>query len=201
MGEVLLLPENDEVLEWTWDAPLVSVAVTKLLDRGNQIPKACSFVAGCRKSGLWLNALPSPALGTLFDSESFYISVAHGVGEEVCQPHTWKHMKIMDALGLHGLSCRYSAGQYSALNECVRRALQSAGVPSFLEPVGIDRGDSRRRDGIFPLSEGKCLCWDVTCVDTCTCDACEWLSCVTWQCCSRGRGWKAAQVCGIWSSL
>ena len=77
----------------------------------------------------------------------------------------------MDALGLHGLSCKYSAGRHprhAALNECVRRALQGANVPSLLEPVGIDRGDGRRPDGItiFPFSEGKCLCWDATCVDT-----------------------------------
>ena len=44
--------------------------------------------------------------------------------------------KKMDALGLHGLSCKYSGGRHprhAALNECVRRALQRAGVPSLLE--------------------------------------------------------------------
>ena len=79
--------------------------------------------------------------------------------------------KRLDVLGLHGLSCKYSAGRHprhAALNECFKRALQSAGVPSLLEPVGIDRGDGKRPDGItiFPFSEGKCLCWDATCVDT-----------------------------------
>ena len=108
---------------------------------------------------------------SLLDSEIFRISVALRVGAEVCQPHTCRCGKKMDALGLHGLSCKYSAGRHprhAALNECVRRALQSAGVPSLLEPVGIDRGDGKRPDGItiFPFSEGKCLCWDATCVDT-----------------------------------
>ena len=67
--------------------------------------------------------------GTLLDSETFRISVALRVGAEVCQPHTCRCRKTMDALGLHGLSCKYSAGRHprhAALNECVRRALQSA---------------------------------------------------------------------------
>jgi hypothetical protein len=37
-----------------------------------------------------------------------------------------------------------------------------------LEPVGVDRGDGKRPDGltVFPFTNGKCLCWDATCVDT-----------------------------------
>ena len=54
------------------------------------------------------------------------------------------------------------------LNDVVKRALTAAGVPAWLEPVGLDRGDGRRPDGmtVFPYSEGKCLVWDATCVDT-----------------------------------
>ena len=38
----------------------------------------------------------------------------------------------------------------------------------MLEPVGLDRGDGKRPDGltIFPFSHGKSLCWDATCVNT-----------------------------------
>ena len=38
----------------------------------------------------------------------------------------------MEARGLHGLSCRYSAGRHprhAALNDVIRSAFQSAGVP------------------------------------------------------------------------
>ena len=77
----------------------------------------------------------------------------------------------MDSRGLHGLSCRYSAGRFprhSAMNDVVKRALQKAGLPSVLEPPGLDRGDGSRPDGItvFPFSGGKSLVWDCTCVDT-----------------------------------
>ena len=50
----------------------------------------------------------------------------------------------------------------------MKRALAAAGVPSWLEPIGLDRGDGRRPDGVtvFPYHRGKCLTWDATCVDT-----------------------------------
>ena len=78
---------------------------------------------------------------------------------------------MVNDLGLHGLSCRYSAGRlprHSNLNDVVKRALATAGVPSWLEPLGLDRGDGRRPDGltVFPFSGGRSLCWDSTCVDT-----------------------------------
>ena len=43
-----------------------------------------------------------------------------------------------------------------------------AGFSSQLEPVGLDRGDDKRPDGItlFPFRSGKSPIWDVTC--TCT---------------------------------
>ena len=45
---------------------------------------------------------------------------------------------------------------------------QTSGIPSVLEPLGVDRGDGKRPDGltVFPFANGKCLCWDATCTDT-----------------------------------
>ena len=47
------------------------------------------------------------------------------------------------------------------------RELQKAGLPSVLEPPGLDRGDRPRPDGItfFPFSGGRSLVWVCTCVD------------------------------------
>ena len=77
----------------------------------------------------------------------------------------------MDTFGTHPLSCRFSAGRiprHSALNDVVRRGLSAAGIPSMLEPSGLDRGDGKRPDGItvYPYSRGRCLIWDATCVNT-----------------------------------
>ena len=79
----------------------------------------------------------------------------------------------MTSLGHHGLSCGKHPGQgrhprHYALNNVVKLSLRAAGVPSWLEPVGLDRGDGKRPDGltVFPFSDGKCLTWDATCTDT-----------------------------------
>ena len=46
--------------------------------------------------------------------------------------------------------------------------MRSANVTSVLEPVGLNRGDGKRPDGltIFPWKFGKALVWDVNVVDT-----------------------------------
>ena len=161
----------DKSRQRTWDVPQSEAAVVKLLDEADQISRARLLAAAKRESGLWLQALPTPTLGTLLDPETFRVAIALRVGSDVCVPHTCRCGRLMDAKGIHGLSCKYSAGRHprhAALNDVVRRALKSAGIPSILEPVGIDRGDGKRPDGIsvFPFSNGKCLCWDATCVDT-----------------------------------
>ena len=99
------------------------------------------------------------------------VAAALRVGAPICEPHTCRCGQRVDRLGHHGLSCCFSAGRlprHAHLNDVVKRALATAGMPSWLEPVGFDRGDGRRPDGVtvFPYNRGKCLTWDATCVDT-----------------------------------
>ena len=122
-------------------------------------------------AGAWLNTTPIPNLGLHLDDSSVRVAVALRTGAQLCEPHPCRCGRRVDRLGHHGLSCRYSAGRlprHSNLNDVVKRALATAGMPSWLEPVGLDRGDGRRPDGItvYPYSQGKSLCWDATCVDT-----------------------------------
>ncbi|KAF2881096.1 hypothetical protein ILUMI_25078 [Ignelater luminosus] len=57
-----------------------------------------------------------------------------------------------------------SAGR---INEVIRRALNTAGYPSTLEPPGLSRTDNKHPDGMTLLwSEGKPLVWDFTCINT-----------------------------------
>lgn len=154
-----------------WDLPLVKRNWEEMLREANQVTRARLLATSQKESGAWLNALPVPSLGTLLDSESFRIAIALRVGADLCIPHSCRCGRMMDCKGLHGLSCRYSAGRHprhSAMNDVVKRALLKAGLPSVLEPSGMDRGDGSRPDGItvFPFSRGRSLVWDCTCVDT-----------------------------------
>ena len=122
-------------------------------------------------SGAWMNCLPSTAIGTLLDNESFRIAIIQRLGLHIYSPHNCRCGSIVDRYGLHPLLYRLSAGRiprHSALNDIVKRALSSAGFNAVHEPVGLDRGDGMRPDGmtVLPFSLGKCLNWDCTCVDS-----------------------------------
>ena len=65
----------------------------------------------------------------------------------------------VEALGVHGLSCRFSKGRHSrhaALNDILKRTLESAKIPYHLEPSGLFRSDGKRPDGasIVPWKGG-----------------------------------------------
>ena len=77
----------------------------------------------------------------------------------------------MDALGIHGLSCRKSAGRMSRhnmLNDIIFRACIRSGVPASKEPTGLFLNDEKRPDGMTLVhwKMGRCVTWDVMCPDT-----------------------------------
>ena len=131
--------------------------------------RLASFKAATRhESGIWLNCVPNTRVGTFIDNDTLRIGVALRVGLTVCIPHRCKFGTTVDTFGTHPLSRRYSAGRiprHSALNDVTFFAV---GMPSMLEPSGLDRGEGKRPDGItvYPYSRGRCLIWDATCVST-----------------------------------
>ena len=169
---VTVVPSGDDAThQRNWDELASRAQLDGLLASANQVHRARLLAASAPHSGAWLHALPIPSLGLLLNDQTVRISVALRLGAPVCEPHPCRCGRQVDRLGHHGLSCRYSAGRFprhANLNDVVKRGLTAAGIPSWLEPVGLDRGDGRRPDGItvFPYSRGKCLCWDATCIDT-----------------------------------
>ena len=78
---------------------------------------------------------------------------------------------MVDEYGFHLLSCHFSEGRlprHAAINDIICRALKSAGSPSILESVGLNRANGTRPDSItiYPFSQGIALSWDATCVNT-----------------------------------
>ena len=157
-----------------WDTLAATVVRDRLLNSANQVHRARLLAASQPHTAAWIQAVPVPNLGLhlLVDDDTVRVSVALRLGAPICEPHRCRLCaRPVTPLGLHGLSCSKSAGRHprhAHLNDVVRRSLSSAGFPAVLEPVGLDRGDGRRPDGltVFPFREGKCLTWDVTCVDT-----------------------------------
>jgi len=111
------------------------------------------------------------AVGTRMDDQSLRIAIALRIGAAVCEPHQCICGSTVDFSGTHGLSCRKSAGRltrHNAVNNLIRRALLTAGIPSRLEPAHLSRTDGKRPDGMttMPWTRGQCLLWDFTCPDT-----------------------------------
>ena len=126
-SESLQLPES-KASQKSWDSPLMEISRENLLLVADQFVSRARLLAAARKkSGAWLNALPVPSLGTQLDPETLRVSIALRIGADVCQPHSCRCGRLMDARGLHGLSSRFSAGRHPrhyAMNDVVRRASQ-----------------------------------------------------------------------------
>ena len=155
----------------TWDEAVLKKRFANMLNEATQPDKARLRAVSSPYASSWLQALPVPTVGNLLDDDVLRISVALRLGAPVCQQHQCKCGERVDELGTHGLSCRYSAGRHSrhsSLNEVVKRALGSIGVPTVLEPRDLTRTDGKRPDGksLIPWSNGKPLVWDVTVTDT-----------------------------------
>ena len=77
---------------------------------------------------------------------------------------------MIDAWGLHGLSCKMSAGRslrYFQINDLIFRSLKIADIPSTEEPNGLVRGDSKKPDGLTwcPWKAGKAWTWNAAIAD------------------------------------
>ena len=138
-----------------WDDAVSKSEFTDLLNSAHQVDQARLLAAASPHSGSWLTAIPLAQLGLHLDNDSVHIAIALCLGTPICQPHRCRCGKLVDAYGRHGLSCLKSAGRiprHAAINDIIKRALATAGIPATLEPAGLDRGNGKRPDGItiFP---------------------------------------------------
>ena len=130
------------------------------------------MAVSCAESGAWLNALPIAHLGLRLSDDVVRVAVGLRLGVPICRPHLCASCGAnVEALGVHGLSCRFSKGRHSrhaALNDILKWTLESAKILCHLEPSGLFRSDGKRLDGasIVPSKGGRFLIWDATCLDT-----------------------------------
>ena len=150
------------------DLPLCNIRLTRLIESSSSSPEKSQLLAvSAPHSSHWLNVLPIPSLGLKMDNSSFRIACALCLGSPLCHPHQCISCTWVDSSGVHGLSCKKSAGRFSRhthVNNLIKRALESAHVPTILERQGVSYTDGERPDGmtIFPWKMGKCMVWDFT---------------------------------------
>jgi hypothetical protein len=151
-----------------WSQPLQIMAADIVMAAAtNPTSRARLIAATAPGSGAFLQTVPMASVGTQLDNCAVRIAVAMRLGATVWVPHPCICGVMVDSTGVHGLSCRKSAGRtsrHAAINDIIKAALTTAEVPSSLEPRGLARDDAKRPDGVtsVPWQEGRCLMWDVT---------------------------------------
>ena len=153
---------------WTGPAFKHMLATTLTLVDNNNRKRLMAFQG--KEAAAWINELPSQAQGLKLTDSQLRIAVATRLGSPVCATHRCVCGSTVDNSGLHGLSCRKSAGRHARhtmVNNIIKRTLALAGYPSVLEPPGMCRSDGKRPDGatLVPWERGQTLVWDATIVD------------------------------------
>jgi len=103
-------------------------------------------------------------------SSVWCIAIALRTGAKIFESTKCRCGKIVDELGLHGLSCSKNAccfPRHLAINSSLKRSLTRIGLPSTLEPVGLT-SDARTPDcsTLGPWYRGLSLVWDARVVFT-----------------------------------
>ena len=126
----------------SWDEPVCKDKFKTLLEESNQVERARLLTTAGPESSMPFHPIPFPSLGAQPDADTLTVAVALGIGAPVCEPHSFRCGANVNTLGLHNLPCRFSAGRlatHAELNDVVKRALQTSGVPCLLEPPDLSR--------------------------------------------------------------
>ena len=111
-----LTNEQESPLDGTqknWTQPVYVKTAQELISRMDD-KRSKVFNAHQGKFGSqWLNVAPCKSLGLKFDDQRFRISIGLRLGANICVAHTCRCGKRVERDGLHGLSCRKSAGRFS----------------------------------------------------------------------------------------
>ena len=166
-----LITTNKKTFQRYWSSA-VHVDLFRFLKAGAPPSRLAHILTAAQgHTGDWITAYLFAKVGNRLDNETLRISAALRVGINVCLAHQCRCGATVQSDGFHPLSCRFSAGQFprhSAINNIIKRSLNTAGLHSILEPVGLNRGVGRRSDEVtsFPFKGGMALAWDATCTDS-----------------------------------
>ena len=146
-------PPFDEVYgkQKFWDRKITEQSFSMLLANcTSEIDKTRILASKAAHTGDWLNAPSIISIGLRMSNETIRVAVGLRLGAKLCEPHQCTCGALVDARGLHGLSCRRSAGthgRHSLLNDTIWRALNKAGVHSTKEQTAHLRSDGIPPDG------------------------------------------------------
>jgi len=159
-------------IQAAWDDFACKDTLNSLLNTNRNNPwNHCQLLAAQEShTAAWSEAFPIANVGNLLSPDELRIVIGLQTGAKVFESTKCCCDKIVDELGLNGLSYTKNAGRFPrhpAINSICKRSLTHIGLPSTLEPVGLTN-DGRRPDGLTlgPWYRGLSLVWDATVLDT-----------------------------------
>ena len=121
------------VKQRSWDEASIQHALQCLSGScSDDTSRARLLASQAPQSGAWLNAMPVASCGLRLDDEAVRVAIGLRLGVNLGAPHSCPCGALVDALGIHGLSCRRSAGRtsrHNMLNDIIFRACIRSGVP------------------------------------------------------------------------
>ena len=119
----------------------------------------------------WLFGLLISSCGLRMCNETTRVAVGVRLGLNLCEAHTCPCGALVSTRGIHGLSCKRSAGRstwHQQIKDLIWWALQRCYVPANKEPSGLLKLDGKRPDGLTLVrcQNGRYLTWDATVVDS-----------------------------------
>ena len=135
------------------------------------LDRARLLAATAAQGSEWIFALPITACGLRLSYETIRVAIGLRLALSLCEPHPSPCGIVVHARGLHGLSCKRSAGRFThhqQLNDVIWRALRQADKPAIKEPLGLIPGSDLHLDGLtlIPWQEVRCSMWYATVVGT-----------------------------------
>ena len=97
-----------------------------------------------------MHALPIASCGLRLENEDICVAVGQRLGAALCQAYQCPCGALVQANGLHGLSCKLGSGKHSrhaSINDIIYRACCRADIPAVKELIKLTRTDGKRPDG------------------------------------------------------
>ena len=144
---------------------------TVLDNATSDIDRAGLLAVKADHSSEWIFGLPISACDLHISNEAVRIAIGLRLRINLCKAHSCPFGGAVDAKGIHGLSCKRSAGR-SIRRQQISLACSTHSRHSVCQkkPSGFLPGEKKRPGGLklVPWQGGHCLAWDATAVDTLT---------------------------------
>ena len=160
-------------IQAAWDDLACRDSLNSLLNTKNPWNHCRLLAAQESHTAAWSESFPIASIGNLLSPDELHIAITLRTSAKIFESTKCYCGKIVDELGLHGLSCTKNAGHFprhSAINSILNRSLAHIGLPSTLgwslSAWQMTKGG--RWPDFGPWYRGLSLIWDATVVDTCS---------------------------------